>query len=879
MKLVNKEGTLVKKMSVIFILMILMFGSIVLANIIDEPSDVNSYDNWRFEYTNMDKVWDDIDSIPYRKGEKNEIIVAIIDTGVDLDHPDLNVVSNGYDFYNNDNTPEDGQGHGTHIAGIIGAKKNSGTDNVVGIAPGVQIMPLQVTSSNGSLDPFVIDDAINYAIDNGADVINMSIDYPFKLSKVVTALERARSEGVVVVVASGNLSNHWEDGEVYHQKFAGDSRFKRVIKYPAIYESVITTGSVRKHPSKDELGISDYSNVAGEVDGSYRSIDVVAPGSYIWSTKRGDSSTGIVKSGTSMAAPHVVGLVVLLKAKYPELTVDQIEEIIKDNAYDPGIVLPSGYNRKDTIGAGLIDINASINFSPLKTLSINEAVDFDFDSQKYNYLVTVDEGVESITFNATSMGNITFDWGSSQLNQMNNYEVDIREDITVLSFGVSIPEMEGETRTYKIFVRHEQPLSSSRITSVNVVNTDLDAKVVVENMDYYITHNASSSVAKIKVNTKSTKDKISFVSATSMTDFIYDSTSEYDIELTGDTTLFAIRVKTEAGEITSYLLALLRGENGTIYTYSSEDVSPVIITNTVNIRLDTDAVVLDYGVDADSEFTSHNFNATVSGTSKKDVIWTLDDNHFVTIDEYGVVRVKEDIPDGTGDFSVTLKVQSVVGGAVATADILFLEKTPLGSIQFFDPYVSGYDDGTFKPKNPVSRAEVAAMFAKILNLKINDSGEMKFSDVSGTHWAYPYIKIMYETKIFSGYSDGTFRPNNPISRAEIAQAFTNYWNYVGVEVNPKHMTDIPDVHDTHWAADPIHRLYNTRIFTGYLHNAYGPDDDTLREQLVGMINKLIDRDPFDDSIQHFEDVPKSYFYFGDIEAASQFYIQKYELPD
>jgi hypothetical protein len=176
-------------------------------------------------------------------------------------------------------------------------------------------------------------------------------------------------------------------------------------------------------------------------------------------------------------------------------------------------------------------------------------------------------------------------------------------------------------------------------------------------------------------------------------------------------------------------------------------------TTTVRVTLDTDAVTLDYGETADPEFTSYDFTETVTGTTNKGVSWELSSDEFVTVDENGVVTAKADVPTDTGDFTVTLTVRTDVGNATDTATILFEEQTPLGAIEFFDPYIAGYPDNSFRPTNYVTRAEVASMFAKILNLNITTSGSQKFMDVQESHWAYGQVQAMYRSGVFAGYMD------------------------------------------------------------------------------------------------------------------------------
>ena len=866
--------------------LLLLFALSIIASYAEEddysdiPSDVNTYDSWRFDYIEMNPVWSQLDLIPYKEGESEEIIVAVIDTGINLNHPDLNIMDNGYDFYHRDDDPTDYNGHGTHVAGIIGAKINSGSDNVVGIAPGVKILPIKVYSDTGYINSFAVSKGIIYAVDNDADVINMSLYISSGLKHVDEAIAYAEAKGVIIVASSGNTSNHWIDGEDYHQKYSGSDRFSNIILTPASYSTTISVGSVAKHPSKDELGISDFSNIAGNVDGVFSEIDVVAPGSYILSSNYRSNTTGKIMSGTSMAAPHVTGLIVLLKAKYPFLSPANIRDIVRETAYNQGIALPSDYDEQDrlnAIGQGLIDINAALNYSPLKSLTLFDNYDFGYNSLKYNYLLSVDSTVDTLKLNGEMASGSRIIYKENVYEKISDIDIALDKDITVFEFQV---EKYGITRRYKFFVKYKQDPNDSRIAKVNLGTTGLNEKTSESNMDYYISFDQDITNIKFNILTKISSDMISFIDSNGESGFIYPSNHEFNIPLSGNTTVVAVRIRGEDNNESSHMIAFIKNEKlESVYTRPNNDLDPIIITSSVSINLNTDAIVLDYGVDADPNFTSYDFQATVRGASKNDVIWSVDDNQYVTVDANGVVTTKEDVPDGVGDFSVKLKAQSVVGGAVDYADILFVEKTPLGKVEFFAPYISGYSDGTFRPKKEITRAEVATIFSKILNLEVEETGNQVFTDVDNDHWAYAYIQAMYETNIFSGYKDGSFLPSAPITRAEVAQVITNYWKYSDMSVNSSHIVAIPDVKDEFWAADAIHRLYNTRVTTGYLNNAYRPNDDTTREELVYMVNKLLGREPLESEKSKFIDVAIDYFYYGDIEAASEFYVKKRILTE
>lgn len=204
------------------------------------------------------------------------IKVAIIDTGVDYNHPDLAAnYLGGYDYVNNDNDPMDDHSHGTHVAGTV-----LGIDNeigVLGVAPNAGFYALKAADSTGYCSYSDIIASINWAVNNNADVITMSLGGSYS-STLKAACDNAYNNGVVVVGAAGNTGGS--------------------VIYPAGYDSVIAVAA------------TDSSNNRASWSSYGPQVELSAPGVSIYSTMPG-SSYGY-KSGTSMATPHVTGVVALL---------------------------------------------------------------------------------------------------------------------------------------------------------------------------------------------------------------------------------------------------------------------------------------------------------------------------------------------------------------------------------------------------------------------------------------------------------------------------------------------------------------------------------------------------------------------------------------
>jgi serine protease len=324
-----------------------------------EPDDTYYGLQWHYPLINLPEAWD------YTTGDNN-VIVAVIDTGVLMEHPDLSsrLTDTGYDFILSTSRSNDGDGidpdpedpgdgilgsssfHGTHCAGTVAAETNNAT-GMAGVTWSTQIMPVRVLGVGGGTS-YDIQQGIRYAAgmsnDSGtvppqsADILSMSLGGGGYSAATQTLIDDVRALGIVVIASAGN-----ENASIFN--------------YPASYDGVISVSAVNINGTK-----ASYSNYGTK-------IDVAAPGGdsgdldgdgypdVVWSTCGDDSSGTIVygysgKAGTSMATPHVAGVVALMKALYPALSPDELDFLIStgDVADDIGVA-----GRDDFYGYGLID--------------------------------------------------------------------------------------------------------------------------------------------------------------------------------------------------------------------------------------------------------------------------------------------------------------------------------------------------------------------------------------------------------------------------------------------------------------------------------------------------------------------------------------------
>ncbi|MCG1024849.1 S8 family serine peptidase [Dehalobacter sp.] len=289
---------------------------------------------WGLQRVRADQAWNE--------GATGQgVIIAVIDTGVDLDHPDLadssgsNLVK-GYNAITRSaaaGAAQDDNGHGTSVAGLIAALNNN--QGIIGVAYNAKIMPIKAMDKNGEGEDAVIADGIIWAVDNGAKIINMSIGSDEETKILDDALQYAANKGCLLIAASGNVSE--STSQAYsHQTAAGTSE----VSYPAANPNVLAVSAV---DSSDV--ITDFSLTGPEVL-------LAAPGKRILSDYWSSTETGLgYMTGTSIAAPFVTGAAALIWSKYPGLTADQIRQALIESAYDLG-----QEGRDDNYGYGRLDI-------------------------------------------------------------------------------------------------------------------------------------------------------------------------------------------------------------------------------------------------------------------------------------------------------------------------------------------------------------------------------------------------------------------------------------------------------------------------------------------------------------------------------------------
>lgn len=384
-------------------------------------NDTYAESQWNLKAINAEEAWSDLDNTPNLS--ENDVVVAVLDTGVQHDHEDLKGrILEGASFVGDKeiNNGADDQGHGTFVSGFIAAN----ADNNLGIAgvtgnQNVKILPVKVMDKNGSGTALDIAEGIDYAVAQGVDVINMSLSGEYS-ETIEQAVQNAAKAGIVVVAASGNGGGNAD------------------VTFPAALPNVISVGALAandQHYTRSNVG---------------ETVDLSAPGAGILSTSM-TSEKYTTGSGTSYAAPHVSAVAALYKLKYPNASAIEIEEALKVTAKDLGTAGPdakTGYGKVDAAAAlaGNVDIKMAGFTLPKANADL-------LGSTKIQLSITDTTNVTAVKLyaNDKEIGEInpqnntpSFDWDTTQVT-------DGDYTLKAVLVDASGAEIEAITREVKVF--------------------------------------------------------------------------------------------------------------------------------------------------------------------------------------------------------------------------------------------------------------------------------------------------------------------------------------------------------------------------------------------------------------------------------------------
>ncbi|MBV6715660.1 S8 family serine peptidase [Paenibacillus chitinolyticus] len=876
------------------------------------------------------------------------VVIAVVDTGVDSSHDDLKgSLVGGYNFVSNTPDIRDDNGHGTNVAGIAAARKDNGV-GIAGVASGAKIMPVKVLDSEGYGRTDVITEGIYWAVDHGADVVNLSLTSASSSRVMEEAVQYALQRGVIVVSAAGNESNHWtgnDTGELDQVKGSEDPlahRFVKDVAFPAKLPGVLAVGAVDWYP-QTEFIVADFSN-------SGSSLSVVAPGVDIYSTGKGNGYTG--RNGTSMAAPMVSGLAALILAGDAGLDdlstserVERVGRIISETAKDLG---PSGFD--DEYGSGLIDVkkametprvsiqaaNGSTNLTETGELQADiRLLDKDgslaenasgagkADLFAYTSNGTEPQFVKTLTFQANQgKASLTYKpdkagkyllvayndeksplWVSGELMfqkkpqapqaslRSGSYTGTQKVTLNASDPGAKIYyTLTGAAPTVQSAV-YTGPIEISRTQTLRVISAAGGAVSEIQTYRYEIAASGGNTgggdgtgqpseetVTPVKADSTVIQEKgYAMLDVKVADENLQPLLKNPDVSLIGVQAVSSGKNNTAGAKV--HLPASFFG--------GGQSKGLLITTSEGTLRLDPGSLQVDSSEEA--VISLRRTHATESLTSAypegaspmssileikimagSRMIGNLQKPATVTLthaaasdlgvdpEKMGAFVYSEDdsewkyVKGAQNEGSMTFAVDGSSYAAVFAVDRTFADmsthwaKRPV-EVLAARQIVDGMDASRFVPQAGVTRAQFAAMLARLLQLPAAADGKQQFRDVAKGAWYADVVARSYSAGLVSGVTDDRFMPDEPITREQMAAMLVRAFAYgSGIAPDelpvPKTASFADEGTAGTWAVPYMRKAAGLGLIDGYEDGTFKPLNGATRAESASVIYKLSARE-------------------------------------
>ncbi|MBH5320581.1 S8 family serine peptidase [Paenibacillus sp. GSMTC-2017] len=793
--------------------------------------------------------------------EQKELTIALVDTGVELDHPDLkdNLVQ-GANLVNPKKSPADDNGHGTSVAGVIAAAGNNGIGGS-GVLWRAKIMPVKALDEWGDGTELDLGEAILYAVKNGAKIIVMSVGLHRYSPYMQDIVNYAENKGVLLVAASGN------DGV--------KSGNKTAVKYPAAYPTVLAVGGVQPNNRPDQR-----SNSGTE-------LDILAPWNVFTTALGGKYKQ---EEGTSMAAPQVAAAAALVWAQHPEYKPLEVRELLRQTAKDIGV---KGVD--STSGYGLLAVDRAVQailfkdanepndrrqsattfplFNEMKA-SIGSADDMDW------YVIeTPNEGTLTLNYRGAPEGGGTIPvvrithHSGGKLTRAEDIklsskiiEFDVSKGKQVIGLTFSNPDVKQSlnyslTNSFAIWPDRFEPndqlnqakrleAKSQSVTGTFGQTGDRDWYVVDFQQDGKLELSLSTDTVRIDPGLSLQKDGHSLIlydehregegehsPVISVTRGKYYIRVHNAIALEASPTIGHYTLKigftpqlddpNEPNDKSYEALLMSPGTEykGVMGTASDTDwfqfrVSSQSVVSLSVSGIPSDATLQLEGLDKRmTRIASGN-----SGTSGK-----LKTSEQVL--KPGVYYVKLTSSKAFNNQFYRLNLQSEelisgfrdIKGHWAKDDIVSLTKLNI---------VKGVGGYRFEPERSITRAEAVAMIVKAYKPITNMATSKQFTDVSASHWASGAIQKAVQQGWVRGFPDGSFRPNSPITRAEMA-VIIGYAEALKVQFPLAR--PFADVAPNDWYSPMLFAMKVDGKLQGIERNQFKPDEKASRGQFTSLL--------------------------------------------
>ncbi|MCF2944162.1 S8 family serine peptidase [Paenibacillus tarimensis] len=799
--------------------------------------------------------------------EQTDFKIALIDTGVDLNHPDLkdNLVE-GINLVSKGKPPADDNGHGTLVAGVLAAVGNN-SKGITGVLWKAKLMPIKALDSKGQGEEDRLGEAILYAVNNGAKIVVLSVGLYRHSPYMADIVDYAESKGVLLVAASGN------DGQLLGSRAA--------VKYPAAYPTVVAVAGVTASGAPEKR-----SNPGPEVD-------IAAPW-QVYTTALGGGYKR--DQGTSMAAPQVAAAAALLWAASPELKPYQIREQLRQSAKDIG-----AKGRDDWSGYGLLQIGDLLaakltvdGFEPNDTRRTAGMLPLgkmrparltggtDADWYKLNLK---QDGILHVRFKGTREEDaamppvrIILHDDSRQAQEADvrisdrTMEWPVRQGIaylevrladsgkkTVLPYQLSA-QMKPAADAYE---KNDKPYEAYTLSPVTQTLTGTFHQK--GDRDWYSVTLDKAGTIRVNVATDTARiDPAFMIQRAGEREALYDEKGDGEAEQSG-----AIAVKPG-----KYYIR--------VHNAAAAEASPV--TGTYTLKLEVETRFEDPNEPNDEYYSSTVLNPR---TNYKGVIDSLEDQDWyqLRLDGTHIVTLRlDDFPSnremriegydkrqklvfstksepGKRSLVTNQLLQAGTYYVKLTADRPFAEslykftmtadklvagfrdieghwaETAIASLSH-KSVVSGLGEYRFSPDRSITRAEAAAVIVRAFGADNNLAPVSEFKDVGKDHWASSLIRQASRAGYVSGLPDGRFDPSRAVTRAEVAVMLGRA---LGSKPVMTVMEPFSDLSPDHWAAGMLVRMHADGVIGGYPGLAVKPNGTASRAEFATMVYRALAR--------------------------------------
>jgi len=782
------------------------------------------------------------------------IVIAVVDTGIDLNHSELKAnLVDGVNLLNPQLPPQDDNGHGTNIAGILAASGNN-DKGVSGLLWNARIMPIKALEADGTGSEAKLGEGIRYAVDHGAKIVVLSLGlnkYTPYMSEIV---QYAEDHGVLLVAATGNEGS--------------------AVKYPAAYPTVLAVGGMTPDKQAD-----DRSNFGPE-------LDLVAPMEVFTTAKNGGYE---YKDGTSMAAPQAAAVAALVWGQHPEMKPYQIRNLLKQTAEDlgePGWDPHTGYGllRADRAIAadyeeGMDEPNNSkaeakvLQLSKAVTAEISGSGDQDWFWVDSPYAGSLHVQVKPLSGSGDLR--LTFEPKGGQTPTV--YQEGLEQGIDLpLPVGRSYLQIDAEhmpadgvldyeiitqptigpdpfednDKSYKSYVL---PAKSQQIQGTFDHENDEDwflfpastagklrlhLGVDSARMDPVLTIQRKGEKPITVDRNGDGKDEESpildilpgeyYIRIANAPEYVYPVWGQYTLELD------YVEAMTDPNEPNDkpYEATPITSDatiEGVLNEQGDEDWFTLEIEkkSLVRIRLNSmtrnqqiSLVILDQYINE----LARKVNQPES--EDMDIDRTLEEGTY-----YIRLFANETLPNLR--YIIGFQADPVVGGYAdifghwAMNDILRMSSEGI---------VEGYGDLYFRPDELITREQAAALLARALKLP---SGKgVNFSDLPPGHWSYGDVSRVVQEGVMDGYPDGSFRPGSYLTRREMAVLLARSLNLLPAFPQNSPFADVP-LQD--WAAGELAALKESGWIDGYADGTFRPDKNTTRAEFIHVVSLMLKR--------------------------------------